>query len=408
MWRGRGVAACDPARLSAYLDGELSPADQLKTRRHLAACADCRAVLDEYRTIGTVLRDLPEEPLPPGVRRRVWTQATIPARPPVRSDQRLVGGLVAAAAALALGVAGLTQYLPPKSVIDVAEEPSIRTAAPDRSAPEAARTVRSGVSPPATAEPLAVARQAPGGVNAAGEIVTPGAPARPDTSATEEAIPVPLAGVGPAAPASDAPPAAESNQLSPPAAGGETAPQPATGTLEATETPSPIGTSETDPNGLGSAATPPNMLPHAPQSGTPGPSQLSPTPTSSPTPPSPPGATDGSPSGGSPAGPSSTATPAAATPEPAVVVAAAGAPDEPVASAPVATAPSPSPTNAPPSPTPMTVAAAVPSAPTPAPDTATPVPPSPTSAPPSPTPAPPAPAPAISAAAEGPTDVPAE
>ena len=45
--------------LSAYLDGELSPAETARVERMLAGSPQLRAVVDEYRSIGTSLRALP-------------------------------------------------------------------------------------------------------------------------------------------------------------------------------------------------------------------------------------------------------------------------------------------------------------------------------------------------------------
>lgn len=44
--------------LSAYLDGEVSPAERTELLQHMAVCAECRAALEEYRAIGTRIRGL--------------------------------------------------------------------------------------------------------------------------------------------------------------------------------------------------------------------------------------------------------------------------------------------------------------------------------------------------------------
>ena len=51
-------------RLSAYLDGELAPADAAALERHLAECAECRDELAALREVRTLLRALPQPPLP--------------------------------------------------------------------------------------------------------------------------------------------------------------------------------------------------------------------------------------------------------------------------------------------------------------------------------------------------------
>lgn len=51
-------------RLSAYLDGELAPADAAALERHLAECAECRDELAALREVRTLLRALPPPALP--------------------------------------------------------------------------------------------------------------------------------------------------------------------------------------------------------------------------------------------------------------------------------------------------------------------------------------------------------
>ncbi len=51
-------------RLSAYLDGELAPADAAALERHLAACAECRDELAGLREVRALLRALPAPRLP--------------------------------------------------------------------------------------------------------------------------------------------------------------------------------------------------------------------------------------------------------------------------------------------------------------------------------------------------------
>ena len=47
-------------RLSAYQDGELAPADRAACDAHLAACADCRATLEDIRTVIAVAKADPD------------------------------------------------------------------------------------------------------------------------------------------------------------------------------------------------------------------------------------------------------------------------------------------------------------------------------------------------------------
>lgn len=49
----------DPELISAYIDGELSPADMQQVERHLAACEACRTEFEELRGMSTLVRELP-------------------------------------------------------------------------------------------------------------------------------------------------------------------------------------------------------------------------------------------------------------------------------------------------------------------------------------------------------------
>jgi anti-sigma factor RsiW len=68
----RRPSACDilVERLSAFLDGDLSPADCRRLSAHARRCARCRALTKELRaTVGECQRAA-SVPLPPAVRRR--------------------------------------------------------------------------------------------------------------------------------------------------------------------------------------------------------------------------------------------------------------------------------------------------------------------------------------------------
>jgi hypothetical protein len=53
-----------PPLLSAYHDGELDPARRAEVEAHLAACSECRRVLDAYRALGQDVRELPNVRVP--------------------------------------------------------------------------------------------------------------------------------------------------------------------------------------------------------------------------------------------------------------------------------------------------------------------------------------------------------
>ena len=106
-------------RLSEYLDGGLRPRERRRLDQHLETCADCRATLDELRTVirraPALAREAPAEfDLWPGIahrltpRRSPWWRPLVlaPPAPPFR----LAVPAVAFAVVLALG-AGLAWKL---------------------------------------------------------------------------------------------------------------------------------------------------------------------------------------------------------------------------------------------------------------------------------------------------------
>jgi anti-sigma factor RsiW len=99
-------------RLSEYLDGELTPAEQSGLEEHLAACETCRRVLDELRIVmadAAVLPDRePDADLWPAVRDAIAERRVIPihAARPARRFSFSLAQLTAAAAALVLVSAG--------------------------------------------------------------------------------------------------------------------------------------------------------------------------------------------------------------------------------------------------------------------------------------------------------------
>ncbi len=75
-------------RLSDYLDGEdLTPPERSDIEAHLAACSECRAMLDELREVAAVAAGLPDRApdseLWSGIAARLGTTpAVVPFRPP--------------------------------------------------------------------------------------------------------------------------------------------------------------------------------------------------------------------------------------------------------------------------------------------------------------------------------------
>ena len=58
-------------QLSDYIDGDAAAAVCAEIERHLAGCADCRAVVDTLRKTVYLYQALPQPELPAGARERL-------------------------------------------------------------------------------------------------------------------------------------------------------------------------------------------------------------------------------------------------------------------------------------------------------------------------------------------------
>lgn len=67
------------ADLSDYIDGEAAAAVCAEIERHLADCADCRAVVDTLRKTIYLYRTLPQPTLPETTRARLIAALTFDA-----------------------------------------------------------------------------------------------------------------------------------------------------------------------------------------------------------------------------------------------------------------------------------------------------------------------------------------
>lgn len=59
------------ARLSELLDGALSASDRSSVEKHLASCRDCARALERLRTAASLVKALPQQPLPTGFMQRL-------------------------------------------------------------------------------------------------------------------------------------------------------------------------------------------------------------------------------------------------------------------------------------------------------------------------------------------------
>lgn len=91
-------------RLSAYLDGELSPVENREVAAHVIACRECRSDLQEFDRARTAVRALPGVDAPPGL---------IPERTPESGvgHRRTGGRRMGTVAALTLGAAAALAVL---------------------------------------------------------------------------------------------------------------------------------------------------------------------------------------------------------------------------------------------------------------------------------------------------------
>lgn len=87
--------------VSAYLDGELPPAERRRAESHLAGCDFCRDELTDMMFVRARLRALPMLELPPEMRRKA------PATTPIYRRARLLVGAAAAAVTMVLALAAM-------------------------------------------------------------------------------------------------------------------------------------------------------------------------------------------------------------------------------------------------------------------------------------------------------------
>ena len=99
--------------LSAYLDGETTPAESAGIGRHLAGCHRCRRQLDELNLARSALRSLPTLELPPPLV-AAPTQVT-----PIRKRPSVWVGAAAAAAAAVIAFATVTT--PPREPLSLTD-----------------------------------------------------------------------------------------------------------------------------------------------------------------------------------------------------------------------------------------------------------------------------------------------
>ena len=154
--------------LSAWLDGELDVAREAAVRAHADACPRCTARLTALRSVDDALRGLASARPQPRLASRMAerlaaerrrTDAPLGARGPVAPRRRRawVGGLVAAAAACALGLLVVSKLFAPDrprphSTVAQHEPTKAIPQGPAATAPRT-RIASAEAQPPAIAEP---------------------------------------------------------------------------------------------------------------------------------------------------------------------------------------------------------------------------------------------------------------
>lgn len=98
---------CEHARpsLGAYSDGELGDDLRRSLEDHLAGCEMCRKELASLQALGNLLGGLPEPAVPEGLESSILQEA-LRLHPEVHRTSRIWSGILRAAAALLVALAG--------------------------------------------------------------------------------------------------------------------------------------------------------------------------------------------------------------------------------------------------------------------------------------------------------------
>ena len=88
--------------ISAYIDGDLDPAERQPLLQHLAGCEECRATLESYRQIGSQIRSLPPVAPPVELRDAIYAATVDSGSRRLHVFGSRVGYSVAALAAMLL------------------------------------------------------------------------------------------------------------------------------------------------------------------------------------------------------------------------------------------------------------------------------------------------------------------
>lgn len=102
--------------ISAYLDGEVSPAEKSELVSHLSSCGRCAAEMEEIQRVRAAIRSLPVLELPAEIFAEIGSDADVA---PLQRNRGVWVGAAAAVVALVIAVAALVT--PPPSSVSVDE-----------------------------------------------------------------------------------------------------------------------------------------------------------------------------------------------------------------------------------------------------------------------------------------------
>lgn len=97
--------------LSAYFDGQLGPEKAVEIAAHVAACAECRAALDELTALSAGVRQNFSAAAPAAMKERVLARALAGKKPLLRPATVLAAAFAAVILALLAGIVA-KRYMP--------------------------------------------------------------------------------------------------------------------------------------------------------------------------------------------------------------------------------------------------------------------------------------------------------
>lgn len=124
------------SRVSAYHDGELSPAVRGELERHLQGCSACAAELGRLRRLSGLAGSMAPIPMPPAAMERLHRRVDgLPSRPILRLAEAVSGVAAAILIACVIGLAAGGVGPEPPAAVAAWDESQAIGAAPAEAAP---------------------------------------------------------------------------------------------------------------------------------------------------------------------------------------------------------------------------------------------------------------------------------